>query len=426
MLGNRAILMAAVSVVAITGVASEAYAGAFALREQSAYYQGTSFAGNATSSQSISSMFWNPATITAHDGFTSESVSTFIVPTVEINPTSAVAPATTAPSGDIGVDAWIPSSYFGYQVNDDLYLGLAINAPFGLSTKPDQSWGGQYYSRTARIFSLNANPVVGYKVNDMLSVALGVQVQYIKLNIKNALSPALGFATSPSRELKGDDIGFGFTAGVTYKPFEGTEIGLGFRSSIHHGVEGDVVMPGAFAPLSLVAGNNPVDASLNTPELVTLSFNQRVNDQFRVLGTIEWSNWSRLKAPPIVLKSNGSSIGSLALNYEDGWFFALGGEYDWNEQLTFRGGFAYEMSPVSDATRGTRLPDNDRIWASAGMTYTYNDKLSFDLGYTHIFGTDTPINIAAGHQDYQSFNGTLVADVDSSVEILSASLRYKF
>lgn len=418
---NKIVARAVGTAVVLSLMTGAAYAGGFALREQSAYFQGTSFAGNGTSGPSISSMFWNPASITGHEGLKFEGISTFIVPRAEIKPTTAAFG--TTPSGDMAADAWVPTSYMTYQLNDDVYLGLGINAPYGLTTKPDPAWAGRYHARTSRIFSINANPVIAYQVNDMFSVAAGLQVQYFKLSLKNAL-PVTGTGADPSRELKGDSVGVGFTAGVTMKPMEGTEIGLGFRSSINHSLDGDIVMPFAFPPLA--AGNNAITASLNTPEMVTLSAKQKLTDKLRLLGTVEWSNWSRLKAPGIVLDSVGVPIASLHLNYEDGWFFALGGEYDYNEKLTFRTGLAYEISPIRDSTRGLRLPDNDRIWASAGLTYTHNEHLSFDLGYSHIFGTDTPINIVPGHQDYTTATDTFVGSADSQVDILSASLRYKF
>jgi len=48
-------------------------AGAFALREQSAYGQGSSFAGIAAGG-ALSSMYWNPAAITQFNGKTVEQV----------------------------------------------------------------------------------------------------------------------------------------------------------------------------------------------------------------------------------------------------------------------------------------------------------------------------------------------------------------
>ena len=51
---------------------AQANAGAFAIREQSTYGQGTSFAGVAAGG-SLSSMFWNPATMTQFQGIVSEN-----------------------------------------------------------------------------------------------------------------------------------------------------------------------------------------------------------------------------------------------------------------------------------------------------------------------------------------------------------------
>ena len=54
---------------------------------------------------------------------------------------------------------------------------------------------------------------------------------------------------------------------------------------------------------------------------------------------------------------------SLVLNFDDGWFFAVGGEYQVNPGWTVRLGFAYEIAPTTDEHRSMRLPDSDRIWA---------------------------------------------------------------
>ena len=65
---NRSVAAATVSFAALT-LASAAYAGGFAVREQSARAQGMSFAGAASASGQLSSMFWNPATITMNPGW---------------------------------------------------------------------------------------------------------------------------------------------------------------------------------------------------------------------------------------------------------------------------------------------------------------------------------------------------------------------
>ncbi|MEJ8474809.1 OmpP1/FadL family transporter [Roseibium algae] len=415
--------------IALGLMCGPAFAGGFALREQSAYYQGMSFAGNGTTGPSISSIFWNPATITgARDGFTFEAHNAFILPQAEIKGDHSVTvpgPSTiTTPfnTGDIGSDAWVGATYASYKVSDQVFLGFGLNAPYGLSTKPkDPNWPGAGYNRSSKVFSINANPIVGFKLNEMVSIAVGAQIQYIHVRLTNsAAAPVLSSGTT---SLDGTSTAVGFTAGVTITPFEGTEIGLGFRSSVGHDVSGTVFLPVAG---SLPVGSYSIKTKLITPEMVTLSAKQRITDNFRILGTFEWTNWSRLTEPKVLLEANDAQLTTLPFNYEDGYFLSVGGEYDFNEKITLRAGAAYEWSPVTTQTRSARLPDNDRIWVSAGSSYRFNDALSFDLGYTHIFGTDTDLKIVPGHQDYASTKGSLTGEIDSSVDIFTASMRYTF
>ncbi len=433
------------SLIAASGVVASnvAYAGAFALREQSAYYQGMSFAGNATTGPSISSVFWNPATITgAGDGLTIESHNSFIIPRSEMDGrfsgNGVTIPPSSIASGDVASDAWLPSFYSAYKFNDDLYFGLAVNTPFGLTTKPKYDWAGQYLSRSSEVMSVNVNPMVGYKINDMFSVALGLQVQYLQVRLKSASPFSL---TRSSAEVKGDDVGFGVTAGLTFKPMDGTELGVGFRSAVSHELDGQYILPSGVLPGPTLFGavDQSIKARLMTPEMVTLSLKQRISETFRVMGSVEWTNWSRLGTvhtrpqdgtsptlAAIAAGTGGSPTPDLKFNYNDGWFFSIGGEYDFNEKLTLRAGVAYELSPIDTDIRSTRLPDNDRLWLSAGLTYNVMENMSFDLGYTHIIPDSTKIDISSGHQDYNPQIGSYTSDVDSSVDIVSASFRYRW
>lgn len=418
MTNKRRVLLASVASAVLVAAAGSAQAGGFALREQSSYYQGMSFAGYGTTGPSISSMFWNPAALSgAGAGFTSETHNTLIVPesTIDGTFTPGAVPASSVSSGDIGSDAYIPASYVSYRLNDQAVFGVSINAPFGLSTKADFNWAGQFYSRTSKVTSVNVTPTLSYQINDMIAIGLGLQIQQFKVRLTTGIPNPPGF---PSSVLEGEDIGFGATAGLIFRPFEGTEIGLGYRSAVGTELEGTVVSPG----VTVLIG-----ANLVTPDQVNLSLKQRVNDAFRVFGTVEWTNWSRLKAPRVFSTVTNAPVTTLKFNYDDGWFFALGGEYDVTKDLTLRAGAAYEISPVDDQIRSTRLPDNDRVWLSAGASYSWNDNLAFDLGYTHIFtAKSTPINISGTHQDYNALLGTFNGSANSSVNIVSASMRYNW
>ena len=409
---SRSLTLAAVSLAAIVAAQGSAQAGAFAIREQSASAQGYSFAGVASGSGNLSSMFWNPAVITMAPGWQTELSLSLIIPRVEINPLPSVPTFVFGGSGDIGQDAIVPASYNSYQINDMLWVGLSSTSPYGLVTDPRDNWAGQAYSRSSKIFSLNVNPVVGIKINDWISVAAGPSLQYFDIRLKRAAAITPG---APSVTLDGDDIGFGFTAGVTLTPFAGTTIGIGYRSQIDHELEGTVTSP---------AGRIPISSDLTTPDQLTIGISQVITPALTVHAGFEWTNWSVLETP-LVVGPGGTIVTDLPLNYDDGFFYSLGFDYKLTNQLTLRAGLAYEESPIDTEVRSTRLPDNDRIWASVGASYQWNNKLSFDIAYTHIFAKETDIRILPGHQDYEE-GLPFVADVDAAVDIVSVGLRYRW
>ncbi|WP_210490814.1 OmpP1/FadL family transporter [Microvirga antarctica] len=419
----RSVALAAISLATLISAQNGAQAGAFALREQSATGQGMSFAGVASGSGGVSSMYWNPATITMAPGFQSEFHATAIIPESKISPIYTIPGGLSSlgPSGDIGLDAFLPTSYSSYQVNDRLWLGLYSGAPFGLATKPNEIWAGQLYARTTSIFSLEAMPTIGYKVNDWLSVGAGVRVQYLKVRYFSAVgpSPANPSPLAASAGLEGDNVGFGYSLGATFTPFSGTEIGVGFRSAVEHKLDGSFQYFGV-----------PIQANLMLPESVSVGLSQKIGDAFTLHATGEWTNWSRLGSPRVVNQLTGGLLASapyLPLNYEDGWYFSLGGEYQVNTAWKVRAGLGYEISPIELDNRNPRLPDSDRVWLSLGATYAWSDQLSFDVAYTHIFSVgNTDINIAPGNSIFPTRGVVFAANVDSSVDLISASVKYRW
>lgn len=401
----------------LVSVSTAAHAGSFALREQSTRGLGLSFAGVAAGSGGLSSTFWNPATITMNPGLTFESGLSLIVPQSKLKPDARTLGTVRAiggvprGSGNISQAAVLPQSSAALQINDRLWLGLTTNTPYGSLTKPHQNWAGQVYGRTSKVFTLNATPMVGYKVNDWLSVGAGVQIQYLDVTLRQASGVAYG---APNASLEGDNTGIGYTLGLTLTPFQGTVIGVGFRSGIHHELSGNLLpLPGVTLP---------VRAKVNLPEVVTVGLSQQIDERWKVLAGVEWTNWSRLGRIAVTNQITGTPATSLKFDYDDGWYFSLGAEYAVNEKLTLRGGLGYELSPISNKVRNVRIPDADRLWTSLGASYKWNDRLSFDVSYAHLFVKSAPVRIVPGHIDY--IGVPFVADLKPSADIVSVGMRY--
>ncbi len=402
------------SALAIAVTAGSASAGGFDVREQSALFAGMSYAGAAAGGTSLASMFWNPAAAGySGQGLTFDSSYSLIIPradvtveTVDGNPVAGLDP-----SVDVGRDALVPASYMAYRYSSDLVFAMSLNSQFGLGTKPDNPvWAGDMLARSSKLFSVNAAPTVAYQIAPGVQIGAGIQIQYLDLmHLNFAQTPG-----GPTASLEGTDWGFGYTLGVNFTPAPGTSIGIGFRSSIEHDLDG-----------SLEPADIGIGAHLELPEKVTGSITQAVMPGVRLHGTVEWTNWSRLQEVPI----EGLTGAALSFGWEDGWYFAIGGEYDYSEKLTLRTGFGYEISPIQDPeARLVQLPDNDRYWLSAGGTYNAGDMFGLlkdakiDFAYTHVFVEDGDFIRHPAASPVPVFTGS----TEAAVDIVSVGIRSSF
>ena len=108
-----------------------------------------------------------------------------IIPYANQNPSAGSALAGFGGVGNSGVAALVPGSYFSMQLNPNLWLGMSINAPFGLSVTFPDAWAGRNYSGDTTLRSYNATPSVAYRINDWISVGAGVQIQYATASVND-------------------------------------------------------------------------------------------------------------------------------------------------------------------------------------------------------------------------------------------------
>jgi long-chain fatty acid transport protein len=443
-------LLAGSSATVMMLAASSAMAGGFSSRQQSVTGQGFSYAGAGTSAFGIGSMFWNPANITNFEGRRSEWNFTFVAPNTSVTSDrltsgggglNLMGPPTNIPaigSGNINQGTLTTASYNSYQLNNMIWLGLQTGTPFGSRTKVDPGFSGSVYGTSTIVRALAITPTVGIKVNDWLAFGFGFTAQQLNVTLNGGdprfapLGPAAAAATSLSR-IKGDGYGYGWTAGVTLKPVQGTEISLGYRSHIRHKLEGEFDFTAPVATLNPAAASRLVSVNVNLPEIATLGIRQQINQQWAVTGTAQWTNWSRVRTAPVVNRVTGAPITGLGFRYKDEWFFAAGAEYKYNPQWTFRAGVAYEKSPIDDENRGVRVLDSDRIWLSLGAGYKFSEKLDIDFSYSHIFLKSgkvdiVPVGNAFNPVGNPAFNGAAQFNGRSkgSIDIVSFSLKYRW
>lgn len=433
----RALALTGVSAAGAVAIAGPATAGGFFNQSQSAVFNGMAYAGYAApGSSSLATMFLNPATMTTVNRLTIDSNYSLVIPNTRITGAGGVAPAPgvfvpafgTGSSGDISQDALVPATYVVYPFSDRLFFGLSLNAPYGNVTKPAQPWVGQLNSMTTKAKTITITPQFAYKFSEMFSIGFGLQIQNFKAKFITATQP-FPVANPTYAGLEGDGWSFGVTAGITITPWAGTQIGLGYRSRIDQDLEGHFTISG---PAPLVPLNNSrIRGTLKLPDRVNLSVRQTINPQLDLLASIEWQGWgrigtARLSGPLVAFAP--PSLQSIPFEYKDGWFFAFGGEYKYNSNLTLRAGVAYELAPIKDAVRSTRLPDNDRFWTSIGATYQINERIAINASYSHVFVKNANVAIAHGNPSFGGppTNAAFFGRARSHVDIVSVGLTTRW
>jgi long-chain fatty acid transport protein len=269
----------------------------------------------------------------------------------------------------------------------------------------------------------NASPSIAYRFNDWLSVGVGLQVEYGTINQDFGLTTFVPFTSTAN--FKGSGWGVGATAGVTITPSRYTTIGIGWRSAINQHFDG------TWSTLAVLGGTpGTASGTLKLPDIVSAGVRQRISEQLTLLGTIEWTNWSRIGTLTLYQPNGTPALAAAGipvmepLQYRDGWMYSAGLEYQWLPSLTLRAGVGYEVSPVTDAVRVPVIPDANRTWVSGGLTYALTPSMKLDLGYSHLFVDTATIAIGPGHPSFIGvvYNGT----AKGAIDLLSVGFKYQF
>lgn len=426
-----------VSLFLLTAACNSAEASGFALIEHNVSGLGNAYAGAAATAEDGSTIYFNPAGLTRIKGTQAMAAAHVIIPSAKfINQGSTLLGGTTAlrGSGDNGgAVAFVPNTYVSHQLSNQVFLGLGINAPFGLKTEYSNDWVGRYHATMTDMMSVNVNPTIAYKVSDAFSVGAGMSVQYIKVRYDSMID--FGFLLgSPqnsdgSVSNKGDGFGFGYNLGVLVEPTDKTRLGIAYRSRVKHKLDGDANFSGVPAPIAAGAlfKNTGIKADVTLPDTLSFSAYHELHPQWAVMADVTWTNWSLFKEVRIRYDNPSQPDGVTTTIWNDSWRYSLGLTYAPKPAWKLRAGVAFDQSPVRDPEHRTpRIPCEDRFWTALGVSYAPTKTMTLDAGYVHIFVKDPKVNLQATNTNENRLRGNLIGSFDASVNIISAQARISF
>jgi len=141
-----------------------------------------------------------------------------------------------------------------------------------------------------------------------------------------------------------------------------------------------------------------------------------------LMADVQYTGWSTFKELRFV-RTTGEVLPPTPENFDDAWRVSVGATYHWNDAWSFRGGIAYDETPVNGTDRTPRLPDESRWWIAVGAQYRMNRNWKLDGGFVYIPVDRPDINQNAGST---AANGLIKGHYDANVTIFSAQVTYTF
>jgi len=431
---------------AVALVSSNALSAGFQLNEFSTIGLGRAYSGEGAMGDTAASASRNPATMALMDRPMFSIGAVFIDPDVNIQGQSGAGNSLNA--DNIAPTQWVPNIHYVQPLNDQWWIGASATSNYGLATEFNDGYAGGPFAGTTDLLTMNLNLSTAYRLNQHFSMGVGVNAVYAKAKIERnigelgAFLPAAGLPAAPAdtqiAHLKGDEWGYGWNAGILYEVDDKNRFGLSYRSEVKIDFDGDYSsdIPVAYNPiggqfgLPSGTGGNTVSGSLSLhlPEMWELSGYHKVAPQWAVHYSLAYTSWSQFQE----LRATGSNGQDLFVkdeSFHDAYRIALGTSYFYDDNWTFRTGIAFDDSPVPSDKRSISIPDQDRLWLSAGTSYAFNKDASVDVGISYMHGQKVTVKegndpVATAQNGGQATPYTFTSS--GKAWLYGASFNYKF
>ncbi|MFO7831906.1 MAG: outer membrane protein transport protein [Desulfuromonadaceae bacterium] len=416
----------------------------FHIREQGAKAMGMANAFVAQADDP-SAVFYNPAGIAFQDGTAvSLGVTVVNVPETEFSGTTELGDRDTGlgieQGGDTKArdDIFFPPNFYmtSSKADSPWAFGIGLGSLFPLAKRWDTTSPFRDEIKEIAIKPININPTVAYRIDAWdLAVAVGVNYTYADVWLeKSACTDTFaltakgipGFAASPGEqviqmgelELEADGDGWGYNAGLLWKPSERISIGISYRSEIELDFDGD-------ADYQLTATGSqlygvPVystgaETEITLPDMWSFGIAVKPIEKLTVEFDADRFGWSSYESLDIYFDENTVLPDSLSSkDWNDVWAYRLGMQYEVTEAFDLRLGYTRDNNPIPNDTIGPELPDADRNNYTFGFGYK-GERAVFDFAYMWVEFDDRDVD-----------NNIQTGTYKSDAYLFAANLTYFF
>lgn len=302
-------------------------------------------------------------------------------------------------------------------------FGIGVGSLFPLAKRWDTTSPFRDEIKEIAIKPININPTVAYRIEALnLAVAVGVNYTYADVWLEKSASTdayALGEAPMPGLavvqlgelELEADGDGWGYNAGLLWKPSERLSIGIAYRSEIELDFDGDAdyqittagqSVYGQLAGYTDMVYSVGAETDITLPDMWSFGVAVKPTDRLTVEFDADRFGWSSYDSLDIYFDKNTILSDSLMRkDWNDVWTYRMGMQYEVTDALDVRLGYARDNNPIPNDTVGPELPDADRNNYTFGFGYKA-ERAVFDFAYMWVDFDDREVNNEIQRGTYKS------------------------
>ncbi|HEX7414919.1 MAG TPA: outer membrane protein transport protein, partial [Bacteroidia bacterium] len=236
-----------------------------------------------------------------------------------------------------------------------------------------------------------------FKICDKLGIGAGFVYANGTVELKEDLPVVDASGNYGKADLKGSASGYGYNAGIYYKPCSKFSMGLTYRSQVNMKVASGSA--NFTVPSSLASNfpNGPFSSSLHLPSVLTLGLAYHVNEKLVLALDINYVGWKCYDTLAFDYKNNTATLVDTKLprDYKNTFAFRMGTQYKICSRFTARAGVSVSLTPIPKGYVTPELPDANRINYMAGISYKICNHFAVDASYTfeHFTRKDNNINL---------------------------------
>ncbi len=236
--------------------AASVHASGYHFGTQSVNAQSTANAAAAEAADA-STIFYNPAGLTKLDSSQISVNANIVLPSIRYEADSATdfteLPVQGSKNGKITKTTVAPHIYGAYKVNDDLTVGLGVYVPFGSATEYEKDSVLRHNINKLGLTSIAVEPVAAWKLNERHSFGAGIIAQHTSAELRkyadwgiqkkaamlNNPAAAAAIQADGHADVKGSDWGFGYQLAWMWDINDRARVGVNYRSKVSHTLKGD-------------------------------------------------------------------------------------------------------------------------------------------------------------------------------------------